>query len=148
MQTGLNFRNERGQTLNSVSSNRDCTIYRATLCSAVGLLTAFIEVAKGSFWARRLHPAATPLRYLAVPISDLQNLLGVPRHERFCLACNSASVCDEMHMIFECPALKDLREKYSHLFSGNITTMKQFMWQENIFQTMLFVRDCLDMMLA
>ena len=72
----------------------------------------------------------------------------IPRQERICHACNSSAVCDEKHMIFECPALHILRDKYAHLFSGNITTMKQFMWQENIPQVMLFVRDCLNTILA
>lgn len=68
----------------------------------------------------------------------------IPRSQRLCSACNTSSIGDEMHMIFECPALENLRQKYSHLFHSHVTTMQQFMWQNETIQVMLFIRDCLS----
>ena len=68
--------------------------------------------------------------------------LNIPRSQRVCPACNTSAVCDELHLIFECPSLGPIREKYNHLFSGNITTVKQFVWQDNVVQVMLFLREC------
>ena len=35
---------------------------------------------------------------------------------------------DELHLVFDCPALQDLRSKYAQLFT--VSSMLEFMWQE------------------
>ena len=75
-------------------------------------------------------------------------MLNIPRHQRLCLACRTSSVCDELHLVFECPSLQNIRQNYQHLFPPHITTMKQFVWQDDVVQIMLFLRDCLSHLLG
>ena len=43
------------------------------------------------------------------------------------------SVGDEKHLVFECPALQDLRAKRPHLFEGTqADAMVLFMWQDDM----------------
>jgi hypothetical protein len=64
----------------------------------------------------------------------------VPRSERFCHLCNTQAIGDERHIVFECPALHDLRARYNSLFRPSITTMRQFMWQDDLVQVAHFIR--------
>ena len=73
---------------------------------------------------------------------------GVPRLQRVCTKCHGPAVCDERHVVFECPVLQHLREKYSRLFSGPGQTMQQFMWQSDIVGVVYYVRDSLLVLLA
>ena len=73
---------------------------------------------------------------------------GVQRSQRLCLKCNSGLPCDEYHLVFECQALHQLRADYSHLFSGQADTMRQFLWQTDIKAVMLFVRKALACLLS
>ena len=54
----------------------------------------------------------------------------------------SVGLGDEMHMIFECEQLCDLRQAHAGLFRG-ITTMKEFMWQRDLHGVAAFVDQCL-----
>ena len=40
----------------------------------------------------------------------------LPRAQRLCSVCNSGSVGDEFHMVFECNHYASERERFSHLF--------------------------------
>ena len=77
---------------------------------------------------------------------NLPNLQGrrlrLPRYLRHCPQCSS-SLCDEQHMIFECPALAPLRNQFHHLFLENMT-VRQFMWQRDLHGVALFVCAALD----
>ena len=64
----------------------------------------------------------------------------VPRLDRFCQMCNTRAIGDERHIDFECPALHDLRARYDSLFRPSITTMRQFMWQDDLVQVAQFIR--------
>ena len=44
---------------------------------------------------------------------------------------------DEMHLVFECTALQDLRVSFAALFQA--TTMKQFMWQPDLMRVAQFI---------
>ena len=66
----------------------------------------------------------------------------VPRSQRFCPLCSDGSVCDEQHVVFECPCLSSIRSRYPGVFSPAISTMKQFVWQKDILKVMLFLREC------
>ena len=79
---------------------------------------------------------------------DSGRFSGIQRSQRLCLKCNGGFCCDEYHVIFECQALQHLRAKYSHLFLGQASTMRQFMWQEDIKAVMLFVREALACLLS
>ena len=67
----------------------------------------------------------------------------VPRHERICLLCNSGSLCDEKHVVFQCSALQDLRDEYASLFS-DACTMKEFLWQDDLVSVAKLFLACLD----
>ena len=64
---------------------------------------------------------------------------GTPRHLRKCLHCASGAICDEYHLVFECPALADLRQEYSCLFGDHASTVLLFVWQEDTLRVMKFV---------
>jgi hypothetical protein len=51
---------------------------------------------------------------------------------------------DERHLVFECPALQSIRDRYPGLFGADIVTMQQFMWQLDIVGVAHFVMDCFD----
>ena len=52
---------------------------------------------------------------------------GIPRHERDCQRC-CAGFGDEKHVLFECSALQDIRDKFLCLFDG-VYDMRTFMSQ-------------------
>ena len=72
----------------------------------------------------------------------------MPRLQHVCTKCHGPAVFDERHIVFECPVLQHLREKYSRLFSGSGQTMQQFMWQSDIVGVVYYVRDSLLVLLA
>ena len=63
---------------------------------------------------------------------------------RVCTHCGSVAVADELHMIFECPALQAVRQRYAPLFSTDTNTMNAFFAQQDHMQVFKFVLDCLD----
>ncbi|DBA98222.1 TPA: hypothetical protein ACH3X1_001148 [Trebouxia sp. C0004] len=62
----------------------------------------------------------------------------VARATRVCTYCGSVAVADELHMIFECPALQAVRWKYAPLFSTDTNTMRSFFAQPDHMQSVLF----------
>ena len=51
-------------------------------------------------------------------------------------------------MVFECPALQDLRDKRPHLFDGAQTdAMVLFMWQDDMIGVVRFIDECLERIL-
>ena len=48
---------------------------------------------------------------------DVGGHQGVPRHQRICPLC-AGGLGDEMHLVFECTALQDLRVSFAPSFSG------------------------------
>ena len=72
-------------------------------------------------------------------------LLGVfARANRVCTHRGSVAVADELHMIFECPALQAVRQRYAPLFSTDTNTVRSFFAQQDHMQVFKFVLDCLD----
>ena len=71
---------------------------------------------------------------------------GTPRGQRLCQRCDQHAVGDERHLIFECPAMQCVRDKYAALFAPSICTMQQFMWQVDLTGVAHFVMDCFDML--
>ena len=74
----------------------------------------------------------------------LGRFAGAVRASRVCTHCGSVAVADELHMIFECPALQAVRQRYASLFSANTDTMRSFFAQQDHMQVFKFVLDCLD----
>ena len=72
-------------------------------------------------------------------------LLGASRlpEPRVCTQCGSVAVADELHMIFECPALQAVRQQYAPLFSTDTNTMRFFFAQQDHMQVFKFVLHCL-----
>ena len=62
------------------------------------------------------------------------------------LLCDQRAVGDERHMVFECPALLSVRDKYAALFVDGASTMQQFMWQQDVIGVAHFVQDCFDLL--
>ena len=60
---------------------------------------------------------------------------GVPRHQRVCQLCGFG---DEMHLVFECAGMADLRGQFPDIFQPR-QTMQQFMWQPNLLQIAIFL---------
>ena len=53
--------------------------------------------------------------------NDVGRRQGLPRFQRFCLKCHAQgdlAVGDEYHLVFECPAVQHVRDRYPHLFLG------------------------------
>ena len=66
------------------------------------------------------------------------------RSDRVCSHCDGVSVADEIHVVFECPALTLVRQKYAELFTPATDNMRSFFGQESHMQVFKFILDCLD----
>jgi hypothetical protein len=135
---------------------RTCPSPRARLCTYHRWFArpSFAPSALPRHAARLQCSAGTLRRFLrfragchGLPV-DVGRGTGVPRLQRVCTKCHGPAVCDERHVVFECPALQHLRDKYSRLFSGSGQTMQQFMWQSDIVGVVYYVRDSLLVLLA
>ena len=66
------------------------------------------------------------------------------RADRFCSHCGRGSIADELHVVFECPVLQPLRQRYKDLFTPDTDTMRSFFGQRDHMQVFRFILDCLD----
>ena len=104
----------------------------------------------------RISVSATTLRHFlrfrtgchGLPVDQGRWGNRVPRLQRFCQLCNNQAIGDERHIVFECPALHDLRARYDSLFRPSITTMRQFMWQDDLAQVAQFIKLSLERVYA
>ncbi len=74
---------------------------------------------------------------------DLGRRQGVPRLHRVCTLCAGENPGDEQHVVFECPGLHDIRDRYPGVFGEHAATMLQFMWQDDIRGVAMFIKECL-----
>ena len=74
---------------------------------------------------------------------DIGSWTGVPREDRLCPLCDTSSLGDEKHLVFECPALQAVRDKYARLFHA-VTTMRLFVWQDDLVGVAKFLDECLE----
>ena len=59
--------------------------------------------------------------------------------------CQQGALGDEKHLLFECPALQDLRDRYENLFQApQSDAMILFMWQDDIIGLAPFIDACLE----
>ena len=54
----------------------------------------------------------------------------VARERRICQRCLSGEVDDEHHMVFDCPALEEVRVQHAGLFAGS-ADLRSFLAQES-----------------
>ena len=111
------------------------------------------QCAYGRWFRRPAWSAASPLK-LPLTHATLQRFLrfrtgchglpkdngsqtGVPRRQRFCQLCG-ADYGYEMHLVFECRSLADLREQFTNIFQER-QTMQQLMWQPDMLQVAKFL---------
>lgn len=79
---------------------------------------------------------------------DVAAWAGIFRLQRFCNMCQHRSIGDGKHLVFECPALQDLRDYCPHLSEGaRADAMVLFMWQDDIIGVLRFVDACLERIL-
>ena len=79
---------------------------------------------------------------------DVGAWVGIPRLQRICNMCQHHIIGDEKHLVFECPALQDLRDKRPHLFQGaRADAMVLFMWQDDMIGVVRFIDECLERIL-
>ncbi len=62
--------------------------------------------------------------------------------QRSCPRCAMHGLADEHHLVFEFVAVQPVGDMYSTLFGDHIITMKDFMWQADIFQVANFIQNC------
>ena len=72
---------------------------------------------------------------------DAGRMSSIPRQERLCALC-AGGVGHEVHLVFECEALQDLRAQFAGLFQG-VSTLLQVVWQGTLGQVAVFVDLCL-----
>ena len=66
--------------------------------------------------------------------------------QRLCQRCNLHALHDERHLVFECPAMQCVRDRYPALFSPATNTMQLFMWQHDIVGVAHFIQDCFEVL--
>ena len=72
--------------------------------------------------------------------------LRLPRHRRVCRLCHTGALGDERHMLPECSALADLRDKFSPLVAECSGVMARLVWARNQPMVSRYIIACLDRM--
>ena len=66
-------------------------------------------------------------------LASCANIVYILILNRFCTLCQQGVLGDEKNLLYECPALQDLRDRYENLFQayqGDAMTL--FMWQDDV----------------
>lgn len=58
--------------------------------------------------------------------------------------CHSGALCDERHILLECPALGDLRSQYAPLSAESLGIMAQLVWADDQPPVSKYIIACLD----
>ena len=145
----------------SVSSVQACLAARRTraspLCMGSREFTYTAFFAGTSSQRRKVLKLNLPAKHLRsflrfrlgcrnLPVDRLC-LSGVPRNERKCRKCSLDKLGDERHFLFECPALADLRVRFSVLFQEELS-LHRFIWQEDLKSVANFVSRGLTLLQA
>ena len=127
---------------------RTCPSQRAQLCTY-------------ERWFARPERVRTPSHLLQQPLSascmrtmlrfrmgchglpnDLGRRSGISRRQCSCPRCDMPGIADERHLVFACPAMQPVRDRFPHLFRDDAMTMQAFMWQEDIIAVARFIQAC------
>ena len=81
--------------------------------------------------------------YHLLPIEQGRHLR-LPRRRHVCRLCHTGALCDERHMLLECPALADLRDEYSPLVAECTGVMARLVWARNQPMVSRDIIACLD----
>ena len=57
-------------------------------------------------------------------------------------------VCNKYHLILECQAMQGIQEKYCNLFTLDIITMHQLLWQDDMCSVMQFIKEGMAFVLS
>ena len=68
----------------------------------------------------------------------------LPRHRRVCRLCHTGALGDERPMLLECPALADLRDKFSPLVAECSGVMARLVWARNQPMVSRYILACLE----
>ena len=63
---------------------------------------------------------------------------------RVCHMCHSGALCDERHILLECPALGDLRSQFAPLVAESSGVMAQLVWADDQPLVSKYIIACLD----
>ena len=64
----------------------------------------------------------------------------MPGQDRIFTMCQQSVLGDEKHLLFDCPALQDLRDRNKNLFQApQCDAMSRFMWQDDIIGVARFI---------
>ena len=110
-------------------------------------------------WFARLKPGQS---YLKLPISskDMRVMLrfrmgchnlpiemgrrhGIPRAQRVCTLCDTGSVGDERHLLFECPTLSGVRANFSALLARSNQCMRHMLWDKDQMMVHRYLKACM-----
>ena len=72
--------------------------------------------------------------------------LHLPRHRRVCRLCHAGALGAGRHMLLECPALADLRDKFSPFVAECSGVMARIVWARNQPMVSRYIIACLDRM--
>ena len=114
-------------------------LLRATACDHAALQRG--RAANG--WpAQSLSSRAGNLIVLAAQWHAIRAVVPrLPREERQCQRCSLAAVDDEAHMLWECPALHDVRIQHIDLFQNGAARAEEFL-QQDAAQLASFMHGC------
>ena len=69
----------------------------------------------------------------------------MPRLNRICTLCQQGAFGDEKHLVSECPALQDLRDRFESLFQAHQGgAMILFMWQDDVIGVVQHLYMCIE----
>ena len=99
-----------------------------------------VAIAAAAAWPDQLLDHGN--RHILVRM-DQPLLLSVTQ-ARVCHMCHSGALCDERHVLLECPALGDLRSQYAPLIGESSGVMAQLVWADDQPLVSKYIIACLD----
>jgi hypothetical protein len=92
-------------------------------------MASYLKEVSSRAQLRRLAQLRTGSHQLRVETGRWERPM-VSRDERFCQRCLSGEVDDEHHMVFDCPALEEVRVQHVGLFAGS-ADLRSYLAQES-----------------
>ena len=115
------------------------------LCTDSYQMASYLKEVTSRAQLRRLAQLRTGSHQLRVETGRWERPR-VAREQRICQRCQSGEVDDEHHMVFDCPALEEVRVQHAGLFAGS-ADLRSFLAQESL-QVAAFVSAGFDAVLG